>query len=294
MPTTLISFFARFGYLVIFGAVLLENAGVPSPGHTVMLAAGALAQRGHLWLPYVIASGAISAIVGDNIGYEIGRRGGRALLLKHGRRVFVTPELVGKAEHFFERHGAKSVFLARFVTGLQTVGAVLAGASRMPRQTFILWNSIGALTWASLYAVLGYLFGASWTLLERWVGHAGVFLAVLLALGAAFLALRHRDWISSRIDQYLPFGLEKRQVALGFVALGGAALFVKIAEDVVTHESTAFDRAVSLFVHRFETPALDLLMRAFTFIGSFPVVAAVAIAVLIWCWRRGDRDALSH
>ena len=101
MPATLISLFARYGYLLIFAAVLLENAGVPSPGHTVMLGGGALAQQGHLSLPLVIATGALAAILGDNIGYLIGHRGGHALLLKYGRFFFVTPETVRKAERFF-------------------------------------------------------------------------------------------------------------------------------------------------------------------------------------------------
>lgn len=192
VPSALISLFARYGYLLIFGAVLLENAGVPSPGHTVMLAGGALAQQGHLSIWLVITTGAFAAILGDNIGYQIGKHGGRALLLKYGHRFFVTPERIGRAEGFFERHGPKAVFLARFVTGLQTVGALLAGASRMQWRTFFIFNTLGAITWATCYGVLGYFFGASWSLLERWIGHAGLLLLALLALGIGALLFRQR------------------------------------------------------------------------------------------------------
>lgn len=293
MPATLISLFARYGYLLIFGAVLLENAGVPSPGHTVMLAGGALAQQGHLRLPLVIATGVLAAILGDNIGYVIGRRGGRPFLLKYGHRIWVKPETVQKAEHFFEQHGPKAVFLARFVTGLQTVGALLAGASQMRWWTFFLWNLVGALAWATSYAFLGYLFGASWRGLERWVGHAGLFLAALLAIGVGVLLVRRRAGLRKLLNKYLPAELDKRRAAIGLVALGSVALFARIAEDVVNHESSQFDRAVSLWVHRFDTPALDTAMRLFSFVGSFPVIALVAVAVLTWCWRKGDRQAFA-
>ena len=293
MSATLISLFARYGYLLIFGAVLLENAGVPAPGHTVMLAGGALAQQRQLWLPLVIATGAFAAVVGDNIGYIIGCRGGRALLDKYGHRFFVTPQTIDKAERFFERHGPKAVFLARFITGLQTVGALLAGVSRMRWWPFFGWNLLGAITWATIYALLGYLFGASWQALERWVGHAGLFLAALVAIGAAILVLRQRSWIERQVDKYLPAALNKRQAAIGLVALASAALFTKIVEDVVNHESTRLDRAVSLWVHGFDTPALDVVMRLFTFIGSFPVIAVVTLGVLTWCWRRTDRYAFA-
>ena len=293
MPATLISLFARYGYLLIFGAVLLENAGVPSPGHTAMLAGGALAQQGHLCLPLIIATGALAAILGDNIGYVIGRRGGRPFLLKYGHRILIKPETVQKAEHFFEQHGPKAVFLARFVTGLQTVGALLAGASQMRWWTFFLWNLLGALAWATTYALLGYLFGASWQGLERWVGHAGLFLAALFAIGAGVLLLRRRAWLGKQPDKYLPVALDKRQAAIGVIALGSVAMFARITEDVVNHESTQFDRAVSLWVHRFDAPALDVAMRMFSFIGSFPVIAAVALVVLTWCWRKGDWQAFA-
>jgi len=293
LSSELISLFARYGYLLIFGAVLLENAGVPSPGHTVMLAGGALAQQGHLWLPLVIATGVLAAVLGDNIGYLIGRRGGRTLLIRYGHRILLTPETVEKAERFFERHGPKSVFLARFVTGLQTIGALLAGASRMPWRSFFGWNLLGAIAWATAYAALGYLFGASWKALEQWVGHAGLFLAGLLVVGIAALLLRRRTWLNNKLDKYLPAALDKRLAALGLFTLGSAALFARIADEVTDHESTSFDRAVSLTVHGFDTPALDVVMRLFTFIGSFPVVTAVTLAVLTWCWRRGDRPALT-
>lgn len=292
MPAALISLFARYGYFVVFGAVLLENAGVPSPGHTVMLAGGALAQQGHLSLLLVIGTGAVAAIIGDNIGYVIGYRGGRAFLMKHGHRFFFTPERLQKADRFFEVHGPKAVFLARFVTGLQTVGAVLAGASRMRWRTFFLWNLLGGVAWATIYGALGYLFGASWSLLERWVGHTGLFLLAILGLGTAALAIRNRDRLERELENCLPPGLNKLQALLSLIALGAAALFAKISEDVVQHESTQFDRVVSVTVHGFDTPLLDLVMRAFSFVGSFPVVAVIVLSVCAWCWRRGDKDAL--
>lgn len=290
MPASLIALFARYGYLLIFGAVLLENAGVPSPGHTVMLGGGALAQQGHLWLPLVVAVGAFAAVIGDNAGYVIGHRGGRALLLRYAHRVRITPATIDRAERFFERHGPKAVFLARFVTGLQTVGALLAGASRMRWRTFFVWNLLGAVTWALCYAALGYLFGASWQVLERWVGHAGLFLAALIAIAVAAVLFRQRVWVGHQLDRYLPAALDKRQAALGLGALGGIALFAKITEDVVDHESTAFDQTVSLWVHSHDTPILDVVMRKFTFIGSSPAIAVVSALVLFWCWRLGRRD----
>jgi undecaprenyl-diphosphatase len=291
LPATLIALFARYGYFVVFGAVLLENAGVPSPGHTVMLGAGALAQQGHLSLPIVIAIGVLAAILGDNIGYLIGRRGGRALLLRHGRRFLLTPESIRKAERFFDRHGAKTVFVGRFITGLQTLVALLAGAHRMSWKTFFLWNVLGAIAWSAVYAGLGYAFGASWNVLDRWVGDAGLFLLALLCLGLAVLAVRHRKSIARQSERVLPSALYKRQAALGLIVLGCAAIFIKIADEVTERETTHLDRAVSLGLHSLDSPALDALMKTFTFVGSFPAVVVVSLAVLGWSWQRNDKVA---
>src|SRR3712207_4159931 len=128
----------HYGYLVVFFGVMLESTGVHLPGETILLAAGVLVQRGHLDLGDTIVFGIFGAVVGDQIGYWIGREGGRPFVLRWGRYVFITPERLGRAEAFFERHGGKAVFLARFFSGLRVFGALVAGTSRMRWGTFIL------------------------------------------------------------------------------------------------------------------------------------------------------------
>lgn len=114
-----------------------------------------------------------------------------------------------------------------------------------------------------------------------------------LIIGAALLAGASRMRWRTLLRGGPPAAVDSRQAAIGFVALASAVLFTKIAEDVVHHDSTRFDRAVSLWVHRFDTPTLDLVMRLFSFIGSFPVIVVSSILVLTWCWRRRDRAAFA-
>ena len=110
----ILSLISHYGYLVVFFGVMLESTGVPLPGETILLAAGVLVQRGHLDLGHTIAFGILGAVVGDQIGYWVGREGGRPFVLRWGRYLFITPERLGRAEAFFARHGGKAVFLARF------------------------------------------------------------------------------------------------------------------------------------------------------------------------------------
>lgn len=110
----ILSLIAHYGYLVVFFGVMLESMGVPLPGETILLTAGVMVQRGHLDLGDAVAFGILGAVVGDQIGYWVGREGGRPFILRWGRYVFITPERLGRAEAFFARHGGKAVFLARF------------------------------------------------------------------------------------------------------------------------------------------------------------------------------------
>ena len=131
MPSWILDLFARYGYFVVFGGVFLENTGLPVPGETALLAGAALAHFGQLSLPLVIVTAIAGATLGDNLGFYIGRHGGRTLAERHGWRVGLTPARLAEFDAFFQHHGPKTVFAARFITGLRVVGAVLAGGSGM-------------------------------------------------------------------------------------------------------------------------------------------------------------------
>src|SRR5256885_14082204 len=123
MPEWLVDLFARYGYWVVLVGVFLENAGLPVPGETALLAGAALAHFGRLSLPWVIATAVGGATLGDNLGFLIGRRGGRALAERYGRWFGLSPRRLELFDRFFERHGGRTVFIARFITGLRVFGA---------------------------------------------------------------------------------------------------------------------------------------------------------------------------
>jgi membrane protein DedA with SNARE-associated domain len=192
VPSWLTDLFARYGYFVVFFGVLLENAGIPVPGETILLAGAALARFGHLSLLWVVAIAITGAVLGDNIGFVIGRRGGRRLIERHGRLFGLTKRRLDQFDAFFARHGAKTVFVARFVTGLRVVGAVLAGASTLPWGRFLVFNAAGAVAWATTFGAFGYALGYSWETIERWIGHLGLVFLVVLAAAIVFAVGRSR------------------------------------------------------------------------------------------------------
>ncbi|PYS75808.1 MAG: hypothetical protein DMF66_18205 [Acidobacteria bacterium] len=189
MLDTLLTYFARYGYFVVFFGVVLENAGVPVPGETIMLAAGFFAAEGHFQLWTVMAIAALGAVLGDNAGYLIGYKIGRAALERYGRYVLLTPARIARLEKFFARHGDKTILFARFVTGLRVFAALFAGAARMRWRTFAIYNVAGAILWSVVITLLGFFFGQSWELLQHWIGRAGeiVALAVLLLVVLAWV-----------------------------------------------------------------------------------------------------------
>jgi|SRR4051812_6316109 membrane protein DedA with SNARE-associated domain len=188
MPGWLLDLFARYGYAVVFGGVFLENTGLPVPGETALLAGAALAHFGQLSLTRVILVAIAGATLGDNLGFFIGRNGGRRLADRHGWRIGLTPERLTDFDRFFERHGPKTVFAARFITGLRVVGAVLAGGSGMKWPVFLLYNAAGAVVWCTTVAFAGYSLAYSWQTLERWIGRTGL-IALLIVLVAGVVAV---------------------------------------------------------------------------------------------------------
>jgi membrane protein DedA with SNARE-associated domain len=176
----------NYGLFLLFGLVAAESAGFPVPGETALIAAGVLASQGHYSIVAVIVVAALAAIIGDNIGYWLGRKGGLPLLRKipvvrdHFERLLPT------AERYFERHGAKTVFLARFVAVLRVTAAWLAGITRMHWLTFLMWNAAGGIVWAIAYGTVAYYFGKS---VADAIGRYGVYAAIVLGVGALGLAV---------------------------------------------------------------------------------------------------------
>lgn len=146
----------KYGYIVIFSLVMLGNMGVPVPEESPVVLAGYASQK--LWLDYKTAFLVclVSAIVGDNIGYMIGRKGGRPLLLRYGKYVGLNEAKLARLEAFFERYGDKTVFIARFVAGLRWAAGPLSGAAKMPFGRFLFFNATGALVWVFIMTQLGY------------------------------------------------------------------------------------------------------------------------------------------
>ena len=167
-----------YGYWAVFFGVMLENAGLPIPGETILLVAGYYCAESHLHMPLVMIVAATGAIIGDNIGFMIGHHYGRSILLRFGRFVFLTPKRLEHMENYFQSHGNKTILVARFITGLRVFAALLAGASMMRWRIFFIYNVAGAVLWSIVITMLGYIFGQSLPLLVSWVGRSGTVLLI--------------------------------------------------------------------------------------------------------------------
>jgi membrane protein DedA with SNARE-associated domain len=191
----LVARLGQWSYLIIFLAAALECAafaGLLVPGESLVLASGFFAHEGVLELDAVMAAVAIGAIVGDNVGYQLGLRLGREWLLRHGARAGITPARLQRAEAFFTRHGPKAVFLGRFVGFARALVPFVAGASRMPYRRFLISDALGAVLWTVGFVLLGYGLGASWRVAEQWIGRSSMLLAGIIAIAGLVLWLRRR------------------------------------------------------------------------------------------------------
>ena len=180
-------FIQDYGLLFLFGIVCLESAGLWLPGETALIAAGVYASKGHLSIAGVIAVAAAAAILGDNIGYWLGREGGRRLLNRYALLKRFADRVLPPAERFFERHGGKAVFLARFFGGVRVTGAWMAGITRMTWWRFLFWNAAGGIVWAVSIGLLAFYAGkAAADALARYGVYAaiggGIFLVVALVV----------------------------------------------------------------------------------------------------------------
>lgn len=182
-----------YGLIILFTVVAVESAGVPFPGETALIVAAVLAQRGHFSLVAVIAVGAAGAIVGDNVGYWIGRKGGRALLRKTPIVRDYFERVLPPTERFFARHGPKTVFVGRFIAVLRVTAAWVAGISHMPWWRFLIWNAAGGIAWSILVSVVAYEFGqAAADTIGRFGLYGAAAIAALVVVGLVIFRISRR------------------------------------------------------------------------------------------------------
>ncbi len=191
-----------WGYAVVFLGAALESAaflGLLVPGESLVIISGVLANAGLFELPALIPVVAAGAVVGDSIGYELGRRLGRPWLLRRGRWLGFRPDRIAAVDAFFERHGGKAVLIGRFIGFLRALAPFVAGSSRMRYLQFLAYDVTGAVLWSVACVLVGYYAGAAWPIVERWVGRAGLVLGLaVVAVAAWWLRWRRRRGRSRR------------------------------------------------------------------------------------------------
>jgi len=181
-----------FGYPLLFLIVMSESGGLPVPGETGLITAAVLASQGKLKIELVIALAAAGAIVGDNIGYLIGRKGGRWLLERPGPFHKQRLQVLSVGQPFFDRHGSKAVFFGRFVLGLRVWASWLAGATHMHWRSFVLWNALGGIVWASTIGLIAYFLGHSAGNAIEAFGLFGLAAVLIAAVSGFIVHRRHR------------------------------------------------------------------------------------------------------
>lgn len=174
-----------YGYWALALTLLLENAGIPLPGETILLLASFLAySEQQLQLGWIILIATVAATLGDNLGFALGYYGGRPLLQKYQSFFRVQQKTITRGEDLFARYGSVTVFFARFVFGMRIIAGPMAGALKMPWKKFLIFNFLGAVVWVSVISVVGYLFGRHWERLAVGLKRFDLIFAVLAVFAA--------------------------------------------------------------------------------------------------------------
>lgn len=184
---------ATYGYLAVFVMVGLESLGLPLPGETTLLAAAAIAAQGRMHIWAVIGAAAGGAIMGDALGYWIGRLGGLPLIRRYGRLIGLDDAKLERAKQFYRRHGGKTVFFGRFIALMRVAAAMLAGVTHMPYGRFTLFNATGGICWAAITGLVGYQFGQRLPAIERALGGTSRVLLVATIAAAALIYVWRRS-----------------------------------------------------------------------------------------------------
>jgi membrane-associated protein len=184
----------HYGYWAVAALLLLESAGLPLPGETVLLLASFLAYTEHeLQLPWLIVVATLATTLGGELGFALGRHGGRPLIERYQNVFGIRAENMARGERLFARYGPATVFLARFIFGMRVLASLLAGALRMPWRKFAVFNFLGAALWVAAISSAGYLFGGHWNRLVHDLKRFDLVVAIVAVLAAALWWWRNRS-----------------------------------------------------------------------------------------------------
>jgi len=312
------------GYWIAFFAALLETTfgiGLILPGSTIILFLGALSARGYLDIGDLIWFSVLGAIIGDNVNYYLGRKYGTKWLEKGFW--FLKSNHIKKARYFMDIHGAKSVFLGRFIPSVKEVVPFIAGSLKMNKRTFMLWNVLGAVGWGFEWVLAGYIFAQSLNLAELWLSRAGLFFAFLVILigilyffkwliikkGKQFLIIAISLWqsikeavinnkhvvlwmqkhprsisfLQARLDTKAFSGLTLSILTIAFVYV--LALFAGVVEDLITSDPiVAVDIRIANLFFLFRTDVLTNIFTWITLLGKSQVILVFIFISVTVLW----------
>ena len=199
------SLLATYGYLAVFVFVGIESLGIPVPGETMLVTAAIYAgTTGRLSIFWVIVASSAGAIVGDNIGYVIGRTGGYRLLKRYGRYIRLEENRLRLGQYLFDKHGSKVVFFGRFVSVLRIFAAFLAGVNRMHWRRFLIFNAAGGIIWSMIYGVAAYLLGKQLLQLSGRVDLVLAIMGVAVIIAAIVVLRRNEARLQKEADAAIP------------------------------------------------------------------------------------------
>jgi len=210
--SSLMHLLENYGYIAVLVFVAIESTGIPFPGETMLIIAAVYAgTTHHLSIPFVIASAALGAILGDNLGFWVGREGGYRLLRRYGHYVRLNERKLKLGQYLFQKHGNKVVFFGRFVAVLRAWAAFLAGTNRMHWTSFLLYNALGGIVWATIFGLGGYFLGDRIHQLTGPVGIVAVVLAAIILIAFFIFLQRNEKRLEDEAERALPGPLDDHQ-----------------------------------------------------------------------------------
>jgi membrane protein DedA with SNARE-associated domain len=199
------------GYWIVAAIVAIESMGIPAPGETALITAAIFAGTTHrLNITVVIAAAAIGAIVGDNVGYLVGRRFGYALLVQYGPLAGMHAQRIKLGQFLFAQHGGKVVFFGRFVAVLRALAALLAGINCMGWRRFVFFNASGGILWAAGYGMAAYMVGERLERVRGLVAVIGAVVGATLCAGGLWWMRRHEAELQAKAERAFPGPLRAR------------------------------------------------------------------------------------